>query len=118
MSLRRGNVSLSGLVRRYANALTVRDGVKRMVEGSPTPTRAAVFAMGAQDELDVTTSDALRSLLTELRAKDIDVYFADVHGPVLEHLRETGLLATVGEGHVLPTLDAAVREAESSATSS
>ena len=89
-----------------------------LVEGSPTPTRAAVFALGAQDELDVTTSDALRSLLTELRAKDIDVYFADVHGPVLEHLRETGLLATVGEGHVLPTLDAAVREAESSATSS
>ena len=102
----------------YANALTVRDGVKSLIEGSPAPPRAVILEMGAQDELDVTTTDALRGLLKECRAKDIDVYFADVHGPVLAHLRETGLLASVGEGHVLPTLDAAVREAESSAAAS
>ncbi len=50
----------------YANALTVRDGVKRMVEGRPRPRGPSVFELGAQDELDVTTTDALRSLLTEL----------------------------------------------------
>jgi len=41
-----------------------------------------------------------------------EVYFADVHAPVLERARETGLLEVVGDGHVFPTVDLAVREIE------
>jgi predicted DNA-binding protein with PD1-like motif len=40
------------------------------------------------------------------------VYFADVHAPVLERARETGLLGVVAEGHVFATVDLAVREVE------
>jgi hypothetical protein len=47
--------------------------------------------------------------LKELHGKGIEVYVAEVHAPVLEYGRQTGLLAAIGEDHVYPTVDAAVR---------
>jgi hypothetical protein len=43
------------------------------------------------------------------------VCFANVHAPVLERARQTGLLAVVGEGRVFATVDVAVREIEAGA---
>ena len=41
----------------------------------------------------------LKRLVAELRDSGIAVYFADVHAPVLERARETGLLEVVADGH-------------------
>ena len=97
----------------YANALTVRDRVKEMVAGMETPPRAVIFDASAQDEIDVTSTDMIKGLVKELHGKGIDVYIADVHAPVLEHGRKTGLLESIGEDHVFPTVDAAVRMLDS-----
>jgi hypothetical protein len=35
-----------------------------------------------------------------------------VHAPILERGRRTGLLEAIGEDHVFPTVDAAVRHIE------
>ena len=96
----------------YANALTVRDRVKAMVAEMETPPRAVIFDASAQDEIDVTSTDIIKSLVKELHGKGIDVYIADAHAPVLEHGRKTGLLESIGEDHVFPTVDAAVRMLE------
>jgi MFS superfamily sulfate permease-like transporter len=97
----------------YANALTVRDRVKEMIAEMETPLRAVVFDASAQEEIDVTSTDILKGLVKELHGKGIDVYFADVHAPVLEHGRKTGLLESIGEDHVFLTVDAAVKMIES-----
>ncbi len=97
----------------YANALTVRDRVKAMVADMETPPRAVIFDAASQDQIDVTGTDVLKSLLKELHGKGIDVYVAEVHAPVLEYGRQTGLLEALGEDHVFPTVDAAVRHVES-----
>ena len=47
--------------------------------------------------------------------KGIDIYLADVHVPVLEFGRKTGLLESIGKDHVFPTVDAAVHFIEMSA---
>jgi len=60
----------------------------------------------------VTSADVLKSLMKELHEKGIEVYWAEVHAPVLEHARQTGLLDAIGEDHVFPTVDAAVRSLE------
>jgi high affinity sulfate transporter 1 len=93
----------------YANALTVRDRVKAMVADMETPPRAVIFDAASQNEIDVTGTDVLKGLLKELRGKGIEVYVAEVHAPVLEYGRQTGLLEAFGEDHVFPTVDAAVR---------
>jgi MFS superfamily sulfate permease-like transporter len=97
----------------YANALTARDRAKSLIEEAETLPRAVVFDAAAQDEIDVTSTDTLKSLVKELRAKNMAVYFAEVHAPVREFSRRTELLELIGEDNIFPTLDAAVRFAES-----
>ncbi len=74
-----------------------------------------IFDSSAQDLLDVTSTDMLKSLVKELHENGIDVYLADVHAPVLEHGRKTGLLESIGEDHVFATVDLAVRSVEATA---
>jgi len=100
----------------YANALTVRDDVKTMIAELASPPRAVILDAVAWDEIDVTSTDVLKSLVKDLRGNGIDVYWAEVHAPVLEYGRQTGLLDAIGEDHVYPTVDAAVRAIEPTAT--
>lgn len=93
----------------YANALTVRDNVKAMIAELAAPPRAVILDSAAWDEIDVTSTDVLKGLVKELHGNGIDVYLAEVHAPVLEYGRQTGLLDAIGEDHVYPTVDAAVR---------
>jgi SulP family sulfate permease len=83
-----------------------------MIEDLPAPPRAVVFDADAQDWIDITSTDVIEGMLRQLRARGVEVFFANVHAPVLERARTTGLLDTVGEDHVFPTLDAAVEHAE------
>ncbi len=96
----------------YANALTVRDRVKALIdEAEPSPP-VVIFDASAQDQIDLTSTNMLKSLIKELRAKGIAVYFADVHTPVREFSRRAGLLEFIGEDQVFPTVDLAVRFVE------
>ncbi|MBK8047150.1 MAG: SulP family inorganic anion transporter [Anaerolineales bacterium] len=94
----------------YASALTFKEKVKTMVAESQP--RAIVFDAGSQDVLDVTSVEMIKSLVHELHGRGIVVTFAEVHAPALEYSRKTGLLEIVGEEHIFPTVDAAVRSAE------
>jgi SulP family sulfate permease len=96
----------------YANALTVRDRVKALLAEMDPPARALVFDADTQDEIDVTSTDILRGMVKQLQGNGIAVYLAALHEPVLEHGRKTGLLESIGEDHVFPTVDAAVRHIE------
>jgi sulfate permease, SulP family len=96
----------------YANALTARDRLMALVREATPPPRAVVLDAEGQDTLDLTSAEMLKGLVTRLRASGIEVYVANVHAPVRERARLTGLLEIVGADHVLPTVDLAVREAE------
>jgi MFS superfamily sulfate permease-like transporter len=76
------------------------------------PPRAVIIDASAWDQLDVTSTEVVKGLVKELRGQGIDVCFADVHAPVLEYGRKMGLLEAIGEDHVFPTVDAAVRSLE------
>jgi MFS superfamily sulfate permease-like transporter len=102
----------------YANALTARDAVKAMIRGAASPPRAVVFDAEGQDDLDLTSATMLKGLVDELQASGIAVYFADVHAPVLERARETGLLEAAGGDRVFPTVDLAVLALEQRASAS
>jgi SulP family sulfate permease len=98
----------------FANALTVRDQMKTMVEESETPLRAVIIDATAQDELDITSAEMLTGLVKELHGKGLAVYVAELHAPVAEFSRRTGLFDLVGEKNVFLTVDLAVRSMETS----
>ena len=98
----------------YANALTVRDKMKAMVEESETPVRAVLFDATVQDELDITSAEVLKGVVKELHGKGLAVYVAELHAPVREFGQRTGLLDLIGEENVFPTVDLAVSFIETS----
>jgi sulfate permease, SulP family len=98
----------------YANALTVRDRVKAMIAEMETAPRAVILDAGAWYQIDLTSSNALNGLVKELHGKGINVYMAEVHVPVLDFGRRTGLFECIGEDHVFSTVDLAARAFEAS----
>ncbi len=99
----------------YANALTVRERMKALVAEARPPPRAVMLDAAGQDSLDITSAEVLKGLVAELKDKGIDIYVAELHGPVREFGQRTGLLEMIGEDHIFPTVDAAVRFIERSA---
>jgi MFS superfamily sulfate permease-like transporter len=96
----------------YANALTARDAVMTMIRAAAPPPTAVVFDAEGQDDLDFTSAQVLKRLVAEIREQGMAAYFAEVHAPVLDRARETGLLEVVGDGHVFRTVELAVRSIE------
>ncbi len=96
----------------YANALTVRDQIKNILEGSDPLPRAVLFDAINQNSLDLTSAEVLMGLVKELHAKGISLHVAGAHSPVLEFARKTGLVDLIGEDHFHRTMDAAVQAIE------
>jgi SulP family sulfate permease len=92
----------------YANAQTVREQVKTFIAATQPPPRAVILDSAAQDNLDITSAEMLKSLLMELNGKGIAVYVAEVHAPVREAAQRMGLFELIGVDHGFPTVDAAV----------
>jgi MFS superfamily sulfate permease-like transporter len=99
----------------YANALAVRERIKALVADTQPPPRAVVMDLAGQDSLDITSAEALKGLLVELKEKGINYYVAELHAPVREFGQRTRLLELIGEDHIFTTVDAAVRFIEMSA---
>jgi high affinity sulfate transporter 1 len=98
----------------YANALTVRERAKSLIAEAQPPLRAVVIDAAGQDELDITSADVLKSFVAELKGKGVVIYVAEMHAPVREFAQRVGLHEMIGEEHIFPTVDSAVRFIERS----
>ena len=92
----------------YANALTVRDEVKALIDATEQPPKALILDLTATDRLDLTSAETIAKFAKGLESKSIAFYLAEVHLPVLEDARTTGLLEIVGEDHTFATVEEAV----------
>ncbi len=95
----------------FANALTIRERIEAMLTTMAPPPTTVILDTSAQDQLDLTSSDMLKSLVRELQGRDITVLLANVHAPVREFARKSGLLALIDEDHLFPTVELAVQAA-------
>ena len=50
----------------YANALSVRDRIMQMIKEPDQPLKVVLFDAAVQDDLDITSSDMLKSLIKGL----------------------------------------------------
>jgi high affinity sulfate transporter 1 len=96
----------------YANALTVRDQVRALVDAADPAPRALVLDLGAQDTLDLTSAKVLIAMGREMRGRGIDAYLVDVHAPALAFARSVGVLDVIPAEHVFPSIELAVQHIE------
>jgi high affinity sulfate transporter 1 len=92
----------------FANAEFFRERILAAVAKSPTPVRWLVVAAEPVTSVDVTACDAVAELDEELRARGIELCFAELKDPVKDKLKRFGLYAQLGEAHFFPTIGSAV----------
>jgi MFS superfamily sulfate permease-like transporter len=92
----------------FANATVFRSLVReQLAQRDPQP-QWVVIAAEPITELDTTAGDMLRDLDLELNAKGIHLAFAELQGPVRDHLIKLGLQKTIDARNFYPTLDTAI----------
>ena len=92
----------------FANAELFSQRVLDAVAASPTPVRRVVVAAEPITSVDVTSADALTELDQTLKARNIELCFAELKDPVKDKLKRFGLLADFGESRFFPTKESAV----------
>jgi len=92
----------------FANAEFFNERVMDAVAKSPTSVRWLVVAAEPVTSVDVTAADFIGELDETLRAKGIELCFAELKDPVMDKLKRFGLFTQIGESFFFPTVGAAV----------
>jgi SulP family sulfate permease len=95
----------------FANASYVRGRIREAIAGAPAPVRWLVFDAEALTHVDATGIHALKELIGSLQREEITFLVARLKDPMQRTFQTTGLLDAIGEGHVHPTVRAAVQAA-------
>ena len=92
----------------FANAELFHARVLDAVASSPTPVRWLVVSAEPVTSVDVTAADAVCELDDALHAAGIELYFAEMKGPVKDKLKRFGLFTRFAERTFFATLGEAV----------
>ncbi len=92
----------------FANAGVFHEHVLQAVADSPTPVKWVVVAAEPVTDIDITAADILAELDADLHRAGIELCFAEMKGPVKDHLKHYGLFAGLGTDNFFPTIGQAV----------
>jgi high affinity sulfate transporter 1 len=92
----------------FANAEIFRDHVLRAIASAGTPTNWVVVAAEPITDVDVTAAGILRDLREQLKEERIELYFAEMKGPVKDLLIHYGVSAGMIAERAFPTIGVAV----------
>jgi MFS superfamily sulfate permease-like transporter len=92
----------------FANAEFFKERALDAVAKSRTPVRWLVVAAEPVTSVDVTAADFIGELDEALKAKGIELCFAELKDPVKDKLKRFGLFTQIGESFFFPTIGAAV----------
>jgi len=84
----------------FANAASIRSGVKRSAEASETPLVAVVLDLSTSFEIDVPGCDNLRDLAEDLARDDIRLALTHVRDAMYQILDDTGVIEAVGADRI------------------
>ena len=93
----------------FANAEDFRTRAMAAVDANPDPVRWFVLNAEANVEVDLTALDAVDQLRRDLTRRGIVFAMARVTWHLREALDASGLLDTIGEDYIFPTLPTAVQ---------
>jgi len=92
----------------FANAEIFHHQVLRAVAHAPTPTKWVVVAAEPITDVDITAAGMLADLDAALHQAGMDLFFAEMKGPVKDRLKRYGLFHRLGIENFFPTIEQAV----------
>ena len=94
----------------FANAELFHERIVGAIETAGGPVQRVVVSAAPMTSVDVTSADALTELDEILKARGIELCFAEMKDPVKDKLRRFGLFDEFGEKRFFPTIDSAVSD--------
>ena len=94
----------------FANAELFHERIVGAIETAGGPVQRVVVSAAPMTSVDVTSADALTELDESLKARGIELCFAEMKDPVKDKLRRFGLFDEFGEKRFFPTIDSAVSD--------
>jgi len=92
----------------FANAEAFRENVLHAIAEAPTQTKWVVVTAEPITDVDTTAADMLAELDNALHESGMDLFFAEMKGPVKDMLKRYGLFTRLGEENFFPTIEQAV----------
>jgi SulP family sulfate permease len=92
----------------YANSQSLRDTVTEMIRSSNGTIHTVILDLDANDELDITSTEALAKLIAELADHHVLVALAHVHATTADMIRRSATEGKPGADQTFPNLDSAV----------
>lgn len=98
----------------YGNVSFLKDTIRQAEADMSEPLRAVVLDASAINQLDSSADTALHELLRDYRGRGIDLFIANVKGPVRDVMERSGFVHSLGVDHFFLTTDEAVNAARNS----
>jgi high affinity sulfate transporter 1 len=92
----------------FANAEAFRKNVIHAISEAPTPTKWVVVTAEPITDVDTTAAEMLAELDNSLHDAGMDLFFAEMKGPVKDMLKRYGLFNRLGVNNFFPTIEQAV----------
>lgn len=92
----------------FGNASFLKDLIKRHVTNAETKLKAIIIEAASINQLDASADAVLHELLEELSTSNIQLYFANVKGPVMDVMQRSGFDKKLGIDHYFLNLMDAV----------
>lgn len=88
----------------FANAEHFQRRIASVIREAETRVHWVIIAAEPVTDIDTTAAETLREILDEFEARDIQLGFAELKGPVKDRLRTYGLYDRIGSEHFYPTV--------------
>jgi SulP family sulfate permease len=95
----------------FGNVTFLKETLRKLESGCTEPLRAIVINAASINQLDSSADAALHEIAGELKQRGVELFFAEVRGPVLDVMRRSGFVDLLGEDHFFLTARRAVERA-------
>jgi high affinity sulfate transporter 1 len=94
----------------YFNANVATNQIRDWVARAEPKPRAVLFDMSATSDIDITSAETVKDLMSELEAQGIELKYAHVRGSVRDKLRTMEVAAHFSAQRIYPNIDLAVQD--------
>ena len=96
----------------FGNVTFLKDKIQRLLAAQPGPVQAVVINASSINQIDSSADGALHEIVADLRDEGVEIYFAEVRGPVRDVMNRSGFDRLLGEDHFSQTMRGAVELAK------